>query len=826
MDRNSSGGNLGTFVGVFMPSILTILGIILFLRLGFVVGNAGLGNALVIIGIATLVSVLTSISLAAIATNMHVKGGGDYYLISRTLGIEFGGAIGIVLFLAQAVSIAFYAIGFGEALAAVFGWEAGAAPQIIAAAAILVLFVFAWLGADAASKLQGTIMVVLVTALVSFYIGAIGNYDGALLQESWSAPEGSMAFWATFAIFFPAVTGFTQGVSMSGDLRDAGKSLPTGTFAAVGLSTVVYVSVAVLLAGTVPLATLAEDTGSLGSVATFRFLIDAGVVSATLSSAMASFLGAPRILQSLASDRVFPRLHFFAKGYGPASNPRRGVVLALAIALVTVSAGNLNVIAPVVSMFFLISYGLLNYATYYEATAASPSFRPRFRFFHRRLSLAGALACLGAMLAISPVAGIAAVVVIFAIQTYLARQPHPERWADASHSHYFQRAKQSIRLMSNETRNSRNWRPQVLAFSADSARRLRLMRFAAWLEGASGLSAVAQVVQGAGAVKRRERAQIEETMQQEAEAEGLDVHCLAVLAPDAMEALPIIVQSFGVGPINANTVLFGWPEHDHPQAVEDYRRLLREVLRLGKNVVAVSTHAARWAALEDAPAKGRTIVVWWNDDDAGRLALLAAYLFTRTEQWRRSRIRLLAAVPAGQDRGEYAAQLSVMLDEVRIAADVEVVADASHDTIVAELADATLVLVPMRVRSDKMLDPHGEDLLLTMAVLPLAAAVAAGAPVDLAAGPETEAANALAAAEERVDAAVGRLRRLEAELHRAENVVARLRSQAALGQPNDVEGELEDAELRLATTQRRTLKARAVADLAREELAGHMDQTT
>ncbi len=816
MERSSGGGNLGTFVGVFMPSILTILGIILFLRLGFVVGNAGLRSALVIIVVATAVSVLTSMSLAAIATNMEVGGGGDYYLISRTLGIEFGGAIGIVLFLAQAVSIAFYAIGFGEAVAAIVGWQLEAGPQIIAGVAVLALFVLAWMGADAASRFQGLILVVLLVALVSIYAGAIAKFDGDLLAGSWNAPAGSLGFWATFAIFFPAVTGFTQGVSMSGDLRDPGKSLPVGTFAAVGLSTVVYVTLAVLLAGTVPLAVLSEDTTALRSVASIGFLVAAGVIAATLSSAMASFLGAPRILQSLASDRVFPALHVFAKGEGPTANPRRGVLLSLVIALATISLGNLNVIAPIVSMFFLISYGLLNYATYYEATASSPSFRPRFRYFDRRLSLLGALACLGAMLAISPLAGGVAVVVMFGIHAYLARRPHPERWADAAHSHYFQRAKQSIRQLASEGTNSRNWRPQVLAFSADPARRLRLMRFAAWLEGASGLSAVAQVVQGSGALKRRERAEVEEAMRAEADAEGLDVLCLAVLAPDAIEALPVIVQSFGVGPIGANTVLFGWPEHDDASAISDYRELLQDVMRLGKNVVAVATDPLRWEALEQAKPRRRRIDVWWNGDDASRLALLTAYLFTRTQQWSKNSIRLVARAAERHDLAEFQTELEAMLDNVRIPAGVLVV-DGQSDVRQA-VGDGDLVLVPMRLRSDGMLDPDGDDLMRTMAALPLAAAIAAGAPVDLTAGPETEATAALRAAEERSDAAQRRLRRLEAELQRADGVVARLRTGAALDPSAEIEEKLEAAEVRLATVQRRTLKARAVAEIAAEEL--------
>ena len=308
--HETSRGTLGTFAGVFTPSILTILGIILFLRLGFAVGNAGLRNGLIIIAIANGVSILTSISVAAIATNIDVKGGGDYYMISRTLGVEFGGAIGIVLFLAQSVSIGFYVVGFGEAVAAIGGWEADWAPQIVAVVAVVVLFGLAWLGADAASRFQFVVMGLLVAALLSFYVGAIGGFDADLVTDGWTRPEGALGFWAVFAIFFPAVTGFTQGVSMSGDLREPGRSLPLGTFAAVGLSIIVYLTVAVLLAGNATSQQLIDNTGIMNSVAAFGPLIDAGVIAATLSSAMASFLGAPRILQSLAADCAGDHRHW------------------------------------------------------------------------------------------------------------------------------------------------------------------------------------------------------------------------------------------------------------------------------------------------------------------------------------------------------------------------------------------------------------------------------------------------------------------------------------------------------------------------------------
>jgi amino acid transporter len=246
---------LGTFAGVFTPSILTILGIILYLRLGFVVGQAGLARALLIIAIANGISVLTSLSLAAVATNLRVGAGGDYYLISRTLGPGFGGSIGIVLFLAQAVSIAFYATGFGEVLSVLLAPYGEFHGQWIAAAAVAVLLVFAWLGADWASRFQLVVMAVLAASLVSFFTGAWTAFDPALLDASWR-PAGELPFWVVFAIFFPAVTGFTQGVSLSGDLADPGKSIPRGTFLAVGISAVVYVAVAVLFAGSIPAETL------------------------------------------------------------------------------------------------------------------------------------------------------------------------------------------------------------------------------------------------------------------------------------------------------------------------------------------------------------------------------------------------------------------------------------------------------------------------------------------------------------------------------------------------------------------------------------------
>ena len=650
-----SVAKLGTFSGVFTPSILTILGIILFLRLGFVVGNAGLGGTLAIVGIATLVSVFTSISLSAIATNMKVKGGGDYFLISRTLGVEFGGALGIVLFLAQSVSVAFYAIGFAEVVASQLGLDSTLAIQAIALVALAPLFLLAWAGADVATRFQFVIMAVLFAALISFFVGAVGVFDGGTARASFGPASQTPGFWVVFGIFFPAVTGFTQGVSMSGDLKDPGRSLPMGTFLAVGLSTIVYVAAAILLAGTTPQAELVTDTGqAMENVAFVGPLITLGVVAATLSSAMASFLGAPRILQSLASDRIFPFLTPFARGVGPSSNPRRATLVTAAIGVLTIGLGSLNVIAPVVAMFFLISYGLLNYATYFEARAKSPSFRPRFRLFNQWLSLAGALLCLGAMLAINALAGAVSVLVLFAIYRLIEVRSTPERWGDASHSYHFQRAKESVAALTAEIDHPRNWRPQILAFSADPSRRARLLQFAKWVEGDSGLIGAFRIVQGEGIQKRRELAEEEAALRAQIADLQLDVYGRAVLAADGLEAIPVIVQSFGLGRIHANTVLFGWPETPDTERRDAYVSALRDIARLGINVLSLSSDPRLWSHLEAIPEKRRRIDVVWTDDDTGRLAMLAAYLCTRNEFWEKATKRAIVQCPPVRRRGERA----------------------------------------------------------------------------------------------------------------------------------------------------------------------------
>jgi len=738
--KPASRGTLGTFAGVFTPSVLTILGIILFLRLGFVVGNAGLGPTLLILLLANGISVLTTVSLSAIATNLRVKGGGDYYLISRTLGHEFGGALGIVLFLAQSVSIAFYCLGFGEAVAGLISTDSTILPQIVAALAVSFLFIFAWLGADWATRFQYVVMVVLFSAILSFFIGGFLRWDSGLLAQNWTSSRTDLGFWVLFAIFFPAVTGFTQGVSMSGDLKDPGKSLPTGTFAAVGLSIIVYFLSSVIFAAALPGDVLISDYAAMNKVAYFGILVTAGVIAATLSSAMASFLGAPRILQSLAADRIFPFLGFFAKGSGPTSNPRRGVLLSTGIAYATVAYGELNLIAPVVSMFFLISYGLLNYATYYEARSQSPSFRPRFRYFHKWLSLAGALACLGTMLAVDLTAGIVAVAVLFAIFQYLKRTAGPARWADSRRSHHLQLTREHLLAAGAEPEHPRDWRPQILAFSDNPQRRTQLLKFASWIEGGSGLTTAVQVIEGEGAKMRKIKEEAEKKLRQDIiTKDGAQAFALVVVAPTLQSGIQSIVQSYGVGALRANTILLNWLGQSPHRILgwhdQEFGRNLRAARFHGCNLVILDAKADKWTNLTESDKKDLYIDVWWWNDATSRLMLLMAYLMTRSEQWRDAGIRLLA-VNASQPEDQTLDSLETMLEEVRIEAEPIMVENAGADTIAEYSADSALVFLPFRLKENRVVDPFGNPMEDTLFLLPVAAMVMAAEDIDLGAEPE------------------------------------------------------------------------------------------
>jgi amino acid transporter len=766
MSRQSSSNGLGTFAGVFTPSILTILGIILFMRMGYVIGNAGLGLALVIIVLANSISVLTSFSLSAIATNMKVKKGGDYYLISRTLGVEFGGSIGIVLFLAQSVSIAFYCLGFGEIVSAMLPFSVAHLPQFIAAAAVLSLFVLAWIGADIATRFQYLIMAFLIAALASFFIGGIASWDSTLLADNWAPYTGSeLRFWFLFALFFPAVTGFTQGVSMSGDLKDPSKSLPRGTFAAVGISIIVYISVTFVFAASIPGQVMATDYTAMKQVARLPLLIDAGVIAATLSSAMASFLGAPRILQSLAGDKIFPLLNLFAAGDGLQSNPRRAVLLSLAIALLTITVGQLDLIAQIVTMFFLISYGLLNYATYFEARSSSPSFRPQFFWYHPYISLAGSVICLAIMLAIDFKTALIALSILLATYQFTKRTAGPARWADGQRSYHLQQARLNLKAAADETEHPRDWRPYILAMSNKSEHRDELLSCASWLEGGSGLTAVVEVITASRMERVKARAVAQRALEKDIASNNSDAYPLVIAVDDKKSGYQALVQSWGIGPMCANTLLLNWQEKRLDSASQKKVPLFDGQMgiayQFGCNIAIFSANRPLETIEQELEQQSESCIdVWFNGDKTGRLALLFAYLLTRNPLWSKRPIRVLAThYPADNEQNQQ--RLEEELTNARISAEGMIVAEAESQQLVELSRDAAMVFLPFTIAGNRPKSNLDQPLEAIFQSLPRAIGVCAAEDLNLSAEPEEGNFEKVVAVIEKINAAKKRLERAE-----------------------------------------------------------------
>ncbi len=678
--RAEAASRFGAFGGVFTPCTLTILGVIMFLRLGQVVGQAGIVRALVIILVAKAITVLTTLSLSAIATNTRVKGGGAYYLISRSLGVEFGGAIGIVFFLAQATAVALYVVGFAEAFAGAFP-SLGLSVRAIATAVNLAVFLCVLVGAGWTIKVQYAILAVMAAALASFYAGAVAMLSPAVLQQN-VGPDyaGGQSFFTMFALFFPAVTGIMAGANMSGDLKDPGRMIPRGTLAAIGVTGVVYVTMALLLASVRSGDALVENNLVVKEVAWSPHLITAGVFAATLSSALSSMMGAPRILQAFARDGIFRWLAPFAVASGRRPEPRSAIILTFAISQVCVTLGDLDTIAPLITMAFLITYGTLNLATYYESVTRNPSYRPRFRYCHWSVSLLGGAGCVVVMFLIAPLWAAVSIGLMAALHWYISLREVQSRWGDVRSGVAFERARRGLLTLEEDRYHPKNWRPIVLALSGAGWQRVHLAVYGHWLTAGRGVLSLGQVIQGDVEDLIARRASQEQLVRTFIREEELQAFPAVVVAPYLSDGIESLVQCHGLGMLRPNTVLLGWPTD--PARVDLFGATLRVVAELKRSIVVVR-EAKEAEDPWEVPAG--TIDVWWRGKANGPLMLLLAHLLATNDEWRNRQIRLLRVAPSDAACAEMTRHLTDLIETSRIRATPRVIvaedaAEAIHAT--------------------------------------------------------------------------------------------------------------------------------------------------
>jgi amino acid transporter len=644
------GHGFGT-LPVFLAGISTILGAVMFLRFGYAVGHAGLLGALGIVALGHLVTIPTALALSEIATNRKVEGGGEYYVISRSFGIRIGAAIGLSLYLSQAISVAFYIIAFGEAFESlgptIETWVGRPydARMISIPSAVLLGILMLTKGASVGIKALYVVVSVLAVSLLLFFLGSpVPPADGSLNLTAKVADND--AFFIVFAIVFPSFTGMTAGVGLSGDLEDPGRSIPRGTVAATLVGLLVYVFIAWKLAVSAPPELLAEDQMVMAQIAIWGPIIPVGLACATLSSAIGSFLVAPRTLQALARDGCFVPDAInsaLSRGVGEANEPRAATSFTLVFALVVIALGNVDLVARLISMFFMVTYGALCSISFLEHFAANPDYRPTFRS-RWYLSFTGAVMCGLMMFLMDPLFATLAVGAMVGFY-WLTRFTRAGTGDDvvALFLGVMSQSTRRLQLRLQQRRASnRGWRPSVVAINPVSLTEgVGALRLLGWICERYGVGTYIQVVHGRlGSETHAEAQNLREHLIELTRTQAPSVYVETMVSPSLTSAMAQILQMPGVSGLRNNSVLLEYgPGVDAP--------MLDNLLDDAQLAVATG-HNVLFLRDDGSPFKThRRLDVWltWHDETNAKLMLVLAYIISGHRDWADCELRVFAALP-------------------------------------------------------------------------------------------------------------------------------------------------------------------------------------
>ncbi|XP_068060007.1 solute carrier family 12 member 1 isoform X2 [Anomalospiza imberbis] len=649
-EENKTGFvKFGWVKGVLVRCMLNIWGVMLFIRLSWIVGQAGIGLGVIIILLATMVTSITGLSTSAIATNGFVRGGGAYYLISRSLGPEFGGSIGLIFAFANAVAVAMYVVGFAETVVELLKEsdtlmvDESNDIRIIGTITVVCLLGISVAGMEWEAKAQVILLIVLLVAIANFFIGTViptntekkargfFNYQASIFAENFGPDfRSGEGFFSVFAIFFPAATGILAGANISGDLKDPQSAIPQGTMLAILITTIAYIAVAICAASCV----VRDATGNVNDtivpgmscngssacglgydfsrcasqpcdyglmnnfqvmsmVSGFGPLITAGIFSATLSSALASLVSAPKVFQALCKDNVYKGLEFFAKGYGKNNEPIRGYVLTFVIAMAFILIAELNTIAPIISNFFLASYALINFSCFHASYAKSPGWRPAFRYYNMWVSLFGALLCCGVMFVINWWAALITYAIELFLYIYVTYKKPEVNWGSSTQALYFVNALDSALALTTVEDHVKNFRPQCLALTGAPMVRPALLDITHAFTKNNGLCICCEVYTGPRKLCVKEMNSGMEKKQAWLTKNKRKAFYAAVAADSFRDGVKSLLQASGLGRMKPNTLVVGfkkdWRSAPATQ-VENYVGIIHDAFdfELGVIIIRIS----------------------------------------------------------------------------------------------------------------------------------------------------------------------------------------------------------------------------------------------
>ncbi len=642
----NSKANFGT-MPVFMTTISTILGAILFLRFGYAVGHHGFFGALMIIFLGHLVTIPTAMAIAEIATNQKVQGGGAYYIISRSFGLNIGASIGIALFLSQAISVSFYVIAFGESAEPLIDWlnqRFGIAEfdkRFISIPTMIILSVLMLTrGANIGMKALYVVVVILFTAIIFVLLG--NPVEEGLTFEITNRVDFPDPFFYVFTIIFPAFTGLAAGLGLSGDLKDPSKSIPTGTLWATVVGFFVYVIITYKLAISASPEDLANDQLIMQRIAIWGPIVPIGLAAASISSALGSIIVAPRTLQAIGVDEIFPSTfinRWLARGKQKDNEPVNSAWITVVIGIFFVTIGDIDFVAQIISMFFMVTYGAICLISLLEHFAADPSYRPTFKS-RWYFSLIGGVLSIWLIFKMNMPYAILSLVIMsiiyFMVTSY---RPEKKGLEKLFRGVIFQLSRQ-IQIFAQRADKEdldKSWRPFAICVSQDTFIRRSAFDLLRWISFKYGFGTYIHFIKGVLSEKtNRESKEVLERLINLASGSKSRVYLDTIISPSYTSAIAQVIQLSGISGKGNNLILFEFSK-SHPESLNDALKTHNLLLSTGFDICVLHTSFKGFGYKQQ-------IHIWLTSSDYenANLMILLGYIILGHPEWRNGYIKINA----------------------------------------------------------------------------------------------------------------------------------------------------------------------------------------
>ncbi|HCC71295.1 MAG TPA: amino acid permease [Bacteroidales bacterium] len=705
---------------VFFTAISTILGAILFLRFGYAVGTLGFWGVILLIILGHMVTIPTALAISEIATNKRVEGGGEYFIISRSFGLNIGATIGIALFLSQAISVAFYVIAFTESFEFFFNFikekfNFTLPRQVISIPAMTALAILILKkGANLGVKALYVVVAILAISLVLFFLGSTQYSAESDFSLGSAVFRNKESFFIVFAIIFPAFTGMTAGVGLSGDLRKPSRSIPLGTTIATFSGMIIYFFIVFKLARSASIDDLVNSQLVMGKIAIGgSVIIPLGLAASTISSALGSVMVAPRTLQALAADQSFPssKLNWWlSRSRKSDQEPINASVITVIIAMIFVALGNVNAVAGIISMFFMVTYGTLCLISFLNHFGASPSYRPSFKS-RWYLSLPGFIISAWVMFKINASYALVAIIVMLLLYAYINYYHKDRQGLESIFANAIFQLNRNLQVYLQKSagkKTQQEWRPSAICISKNSFERDTAFRLLNWISFKYGFGTYLHRIEGYYSKKTNADAQeILKDLVNKFENIENHVYIDTIISPSYTSAIAQAIQVPGISGMENNMVIFEYSK-DKPEELHEIMDN-HALVNAGNFDVCILASSQRDFKFK----KGIHLWVKSTDEYNANLMILLSFIISGHPDWKKTHIKIFDICKPEQ-YNEMLENNKKLIKEGRLPItekNIEIIIEEPDvnpkDLIIERSKDAALTLIGFRGESLR----HDEELL-------------------------------------------------------------------------------------------------------------------